>query len=97
MATLFARTSKSLPLIAGATLAGSAAVAYTYSKTTPSGHQLDSAQNAPSKLLTFPKSMLFPQTLTVTNTEQINHDTKRITFSLPGGEDQISGVPAGCK
>lgn len=41
--------------------------------------------------------MLFSQTLTVTRSEQINHDTRRITFQLPGGKNEVSGVPAGCK
>jgi cytochrome-b5 reductase len=46
--------------------------------------------------LAFPKTMLFSQQLTVTKSEQINHDTKRITFRLPGGDAEVSGVPAGC-
>jgi cytochrome-b5 reductase len=57
---------------------------------------LDSASNPPTKALTFPSSMLFSKQLTVTHTEQVNHDTKRVTFSLPGGKSQVSGVPAGC-
>ncbi|KAK3672208.1 hypothetical protein LTR78_007961 [Recurvomyces mirabilis] len=56
---------------------------------------LDSARNAPKPALSFPGSMLFPKTLTVTKTEQINHDTKKITFRLPDGEVSVSGVPAG--
>lgn len=57
---------------------------------------LDSANNPPTKTLAFPKTMLFSQTLTVASSEQINHDTKRITFKLPGGSGEVSGVPAGC-
>lgn len=56
---------------------------------------MDSAQNLPSKTLNFPGSMLFSKELTVKSSEQINHDTKRITFSLPGGANEISGCPAG--
>lgn len=58
---------------------------------------LDSKQNEPTKALSFPSSMLFSKQLTVTNSEQVNHDTKRITFQLPGGDGEISGVPAGGK
>lgn len=39
--------------------------------------------------------MLFSKQLTVTAIEQINHDTKRITFALPGGTREISGVAPG--
>lgn len=58
---------------------------------------LDSAQNQPTKLLSMPSGMLFSKQLTVKSSEQINHDTKKITFTLPGGASQISGVPAGCE
>lgn len=40
--------------------------------------------------------MLFSRELKVKNVEQVNHDTKRITFELPGGDGEISGVPASC-
>lgn len=40
--------------------------------------------------------MLFSRELKVTQVEQVNHDTKRITFELPGGKGEISGVPASC-
>lgn len=40
--------------------------------------------------------MVFSQSLKVKAVEQVNHDTKRITFELPGGEREISGVPASC-
>ncbi|SMQ56210.1 unnamed protein product [Zymoseptoria tritici ST99CH_3D7] len=56
---------------------------------------LDSASNPPTKAFTFPSGMLFSKRLTVTHTEQVNHDTKRVTFALPGGKSQVSGVPAG--
>lgn len=57
--------------------------------------RLDSPDSTPDKTLSFPKNMLFSQTLTVTNVEQLNHDTKRITFKLPGGTNEISGVGPG--
>lgn len=56
---------------------------------------MDSSQNPPTKTLNFPSSMLFSKQLTVKSSEQVNHDTKRITFTLPGGENEISGCPAG--
>lgn len=97
MAALLTLTSrKSLPYLTGFTLASTAALVYTYARPS-SGHSLDSAQNPPTNLLSLPRTLVFAQTLTVTKTEQINHDTKRITFSLPRGENQVSGVPAGCK
>lgn len=58
--------------------------------------RLDSAYREPSKTLSFPSSMLFSRQLKVKHIEQVNHDTKRITFELPGGETEISGVPASC-
>lgn len=56
---------------------------------------LDAAQNAPAKTLSFPKNMPFSRQLTVTGVEQINHDTKKITFALPGGNAEVSGVGPG--
>lgn len=47
-----------------------------------------------TKTFSFPKTMLFSQQLTVTGVQQVNHDTKRITFSLPGGKQETTGVPA---
>ncbi|KAE9987214.1 hypothetical protein EG327_003956 [Venturia inaequalis] len=46
----------------------------------------------PTKTLAFPKTMLLSQTLTVLSSEQINHDTKLITFKLPGGDNEITAV-----
>jgi hypothetical protein len=40
-----------------------------------------------------PSTMLFSKRLTVMAVEQMNHDTKRITFALPGGLEESSGVP----
>lgn len=40
--------------------------------------------------------MLFSRELKVKEVEQVNHDTKRIVFDLPGGDNEISGVPASC-
>lgn len=56
---------------------------------------LDSAHNAPTSTLAFPKTMLFSKQLNVVDVQQVNHDTKRITFSLPGGKDEVSGVTPG--
>jgi cytochrome-b5 reductase len=92
MASLFARTSRALPYAAGAAVLGAAAgTLYIQPRI-----QLDSAQNVPKPALSFPSSMLFPKQITVTNVEQVNHDTKRITFRLPGGDSEVSGVPFGC-
>lgn len=55
--------------------------------------RLDSHANPPSHTLSFPRNMLFARDLQVTNVEQVNHDTKRITLQLPGGADEVSGVP----
>jgi cytochrome-b5 reductase len=92
MAMLFSKSSKALPYLTGAVVFGAAGTAYY---TTKRPIRLDSHNMPPTKTLVFPKTMLFSQTLTVTNSEQINHDTKRITFKLPGGSSEISGVPAG--
>ncbi|KAK5116901.1 hypothetical protein LTR62_006622 [Meristemomyces frigidus] len=93
MASLFtARTTHYLPYIASAAVVG--ATAATYYSRQPRLH-LDSAQNAPRPALSFPSSMVFPKQLTVTKVEQVNHDTKKITFRLPGGESEVSGVPFG--
>lgn len=54
-----------------------------------------SKEAAKTTTLSFPRTMLLPKQLTVTKVEQVNHDTKKITLSLPGGSDEISGVPAG--
>lgn len=56
---------------------------------------LDSASNTPTPTLSLPKNMLFSKQLKVTAVEQMNHDTKRITFALPGGMNEISGVTPG--
>jgi len=57
--------------------------------------KLDSDFNPPANTLSFPKNMLFSKQLKVTRVEQINHDTKRISFALPGGQNEISGVTPG--
>jgi hypothetical protein len=62
----------------------------------PAPLRLDSAYRELSKTLSFPRSMLLSRELKVKQVEQVNHDTKRITFELPGGETEISGVPASC-
>lgn len=45
--------------------------------------------------LSFPRTMLLSQKLVVTHVDQVNHDTKRITFALPGGVNELSGVSPG--
>ncbi|KAK6429355.1 hypothetical protein LTR95_014500 [Oleoguttula sp. CCFEE 5521] len=88
MATIFARR----PLLAASTTA--AAVSTVLYLSRPKPLLADSAYREPTKTLSFPKSMLFAQSLTVVKSEQINHDTKKITFSLPGGANESSGVPS---
>lgn len=46
-----------------------------------------------SQTFKLPWSMLSAKQLTVLKVEQVNHDTKRIVFALPGGEGEVSGVP----
>ncbi|KAK5165705.1 uncharacterized protein LTR77_008628 [Saxophila tyrrhenica] len=90
MASMFARR----PLLTTATATSVFAAAY-YVSQPRRPFMLDSAQNPPMKTLAFPKNMLFSKQLKVTNVEQINHDTKRITFALPGGDKEVSGVTPG--
>lgn len=94
MASLFSRSPRALSLAAGTAAMGAGAF---YLSTQRRPLLLDSPNNAPSTTLAFPKTMLFSQELKVIKSEQVNHDTKRITFSLPGGTEEVSGVPAGCK
>ncbi|KAI7155790.1 hypothetical protein KC349_g6710 [Hortaea werneckii] len=91
MAATFTRTFRARPYLTSAAFASVAGAAY-YS-TTQRPILLDSAHNA-TQTFSFPKTMLFSQQLTVTGVEQVNHDTKRITFSLPGGKEETTGVPA---
>lgn len=93
MATRLSKSLRALPLLTGAVFVGAAGAAY-YATRRPM--LLDSASNAPIKTLGFPQTMLFSQALTVTNSEPVNHDTRRITCRLPGGDSAVSGVPAGC-
>jgi cytochrome-b5 reductase len=90
MASLFARR----PFLTTATAASAVAAAY-YVSQPRRPLMMDSAQNPLSKTLTMPKNMLFSKQLKVTSVEQINHDTKRITFALPGGKGEVSGVTPG--
>lgn len=91
MAALFARK----PIFTTATATALVGTALYISR--PAPMRLDSVQNEPLKALSFPKTMLFSQQLKVKTVEQINHDTKKITFELPGGDGAVSGVPASCK
>lgn len=81
------------PLLVSATVLGAAA--YINMRNNPI--LLDAAPAVPIKTLAFPATMLVSRQLTVSDVEQINHDTKRITFTLPGGKDEISGVGPGGK
>ncbi|WPG98829.1 NADH-cytochrome b5 reductase 2 [Acrodontium crateriforme] len=90
--SLSLRSPRALQLAAGAAFCGVASAAY-FSTKRPL--QLDSSQNAASKTLSLPSTMLFSKQLTVTKVEQVNHDTKKVTFALPGGVGEISGVEAG--
>ncbi|RMY97983.1 hypothetical protein D0860_08584 [Hortaea werneckii] len=91
MAATLARTFRARPYLTSAAFAG--VVGAAYYTTTQRPVLLDSAHNA-TQTFSFPKTMLFSQQLTVTGVEQVNHDTKRITFSLPGGKEETTGVPA---
>lgn len=91
MASLLSRFPRALPFIGGA-----AFLTFSFKMGTSKPHLLDSAQNTPTKMLSMPSGMLFSKEMTVKSSEQINHDTRLITFSLPEGHSQISGVPAGC-
>lgn len=90
MAALFARR----PILT--TAAATAVVGAAFYMSRPTPLRLESAYREPSKTLSFPRSMLFSRDLKVKQVEQVNHDTKRIIFELPGGETEISGVPASC-
>nr|POF20111.1 nadh-cytochrome b5 reductase 2 [Quercus suber] len=89
MATIFLRR----PLLVSATVLSVAGAAYINTRSNPV--RLDGAPAMPIKTLAFPATMFMSRQLTVTDVEQINHDTKRITFTLPGGKDEISGVGPG--
>jgi len=90
MAAIFARR----PVFTAATATAVIGTAFYISR--PKPLQLDSAYRERPKTLSFPRSMVFSQSLKVKAVEQVNHDTKRITFELPGGDREISGVPASC-
>jgi len=94
MASIIPRTLRSRPVIVSATILGAVGLAYY---TSSPRLQLDSAYNAPTKTLSFPSTMLFSKQLTVTSVEQVNHDTRRVTFALPGGKKEVAGVESGGK
>ncbi|KAJ3054609.1 NADH-cytochrome b5 reductase [Rhizophlyctis rosea] len=79
------------PILVTAVLTG--AVGSVYLLRSPSRH-LHSAVREPTKTFSFPSTMFSSRELKVRRVEQINHNTKRITFELPGGESEVSGVPA---
>jgi cytochrome-b5 reductase len=93
MAALFAKR----PVLTTATATSVVAAAY-YVSTPRQTLKMDSAQNPPVRTLSLPKNMLFSKQLKVRDVQQVNHDTKRITFQLPGGKGEVSGVtPGGMK
>lgn len=59
--------------------------------------RLDSGRQMHSAALSLPRTLLFSRKLRVSDVEVVNHDTKRITFHLPGGNGEVSGVSPGCK
>lgn len=61
----------------------------------PRNQSLSAWHDAPTKTLVFPRNMLWSKQITVQSVEQVSHDTKRIRFRLPGGSDEVSGVPPG--
>ena len=103
--TMFARTTlTSKPVLATAAVAGVAATAYYTTRSTQrvtfdsAGMKYagvspqiipDSAKMAPKKTFT---GMLSSVQLKVRSVEQVNHDTKKLTFELPTN-DSISGLP----
>lgn len=66
-----------------------------YYISSPQSLKLDSSANAPMATLSLPKNMIFSKQLKVASVEQVNHDTKRIVFELPGGKKEVSGVTPG--
>lgn len=56
---------------------------------------MDSSQTPLANTLSLPKNMLFSKQLKVTEVQEVNHDTKRIIFELPGGKNEVSGVTPG--
>lgn len=96
-ASAFTRFTRIFPSIAGAMVVGVAGVSFATSRPLllESKASLANQHVEANKTLSFPRSMLFAKQLTVTKVEQVNHDTKKITFALPGGSGEVSGVPAG--
>lgn len=89
MASIFSRR----PVLATATTF--VAIGSLYYVSRPRPQLLQSGHSTPMPTLSLPKNMLFSKQLRVTSVEQVNHDTKRIIFALPGGKDEISGVTPG--
>lgn len=81
------------PFLTAATSA--AVLTSVYYISGPRIQKLDSSANAKTATLSLPKNMLFSKQLRVVSTEQVNHDTKRIIFALPGGNSEVSGVTPG--
>jgi cytochrome-b5 reductase len=89
MASLITRR----PLLTSATAVTVLATGYYLSSRRPL--MMDSAQTPLAHTLSLPKNMLFSKQLKVKDVQQVNHDTKRIIFELPGGKNEVSGVTPG--
>lgn len=87
--------SLSLPPFAVAAVIGAASITYFATRRPIHCDAKTMAGQESTKTFSFPKTMLFAKQLTVSEVEQVNHDTKRITFTLPGGSHELSGVPGG--
>ena len=97
---MFSRaTIVSRPVIASAAIVGTGVTAYYITR--PNPVKFDSAMSvkteagaAAAQKKTF-SSAIWSKELKVAKVEQVNHDTKRITFQLPS-EDEVSGIsPSG--
>jgi cytochrome-b5 reductase len=82
------------PLLTSATAATVLATGY-YLSSSRRPIMMDSAQTPLAHTLSMPKNMIFSKQLKVTDVQQVNHDTKRIIFALPGGNSEVSGVTPG--
>jgi cytochrome-b5 reductase len=92
-------SARRLPLSTATALIGVAGVAY-FATRRPFYCDAPSLSNARmptkemTKTLSFPYNMLSSRHLTSSNMEQENHDTKKITFTILGGDGEVSGVLA---
>jgi hypothetical protein len=102
MASIFASKvdARRLPLSTATALIGVAGVAY-FATRRPFYCDAPSLSNGRmptkemTKTLSFPYNMLSSRHLTSPNVEQVNHDTKKITFLILGEDGEVGGVPGG--